>query len=82
MLWVAKELNIRVQKNRRQQFEGGRSRGVTRRSRKAPRKAEGALMGGVSAAHSGLLETRRQGRCLARLGPGARRDALHWAAYP
>ena len=23
-----------------------------------------------------------QGRCLARLGPGARRDALFWAAHP
>jgi hypothetical protein len=30
---------------------------------------------------SGLLEDRHQDRCQARLGPGARRNALFWAAH-
>lgn len=32
--------------------------------------------------HSGLLEDRLQDRCPARLGLGARRNALFWAARP
>src|SRR4051812_26975044 len=36
----------------------------------------------MSTGHTRLLDDCRQDRCLARLGPGVRREALHAAAHP